>query len=227
MGAIEKIEINERNIAKIAKNMRFLLDEYHVTENEIAQSLNIPVMTIRRLVSGETTDPRVSTLKLIANYFHISVDSLIEDNSLKSMAFMRKATPQFIPILTWDIVTSSKSVNDIDLKKWQEWRPIVTGEQTMLSNDAFALESRPSMQPRFPKGTLFIIDPNEKPTDGDLVFIKMQTDGNISLRELIIDAPQWQLQPVVLGSETLIYDEQQHQIIGIAVLTLLHCKKEK
>ncbi len=179
-------------------------------------------MTIRRLSSGETTDPRVSTLKLIADYFNISVDSLIEDNTSNAIALMRKTTPQFIPVLNWKIATTIKSVKEIDKKTWKEWHPIVLGEQTTLSNDAFALESRPSMQPRFPMGTLFIIDPNEVPSDGDIVLIKMKADGNLSLRELSIDIPRWQLQPIVLGSETLFYDEQQHHLMGIVILTLLH-----
>jgi SOS-response transcriptional repressor LexA len=227
VNTITRIEINERNINKIAKNMRTLLDEHRVTENEVAQSLKIPVMTIRRLVSGETTDPRISTLKLIADHFNISVDSLIENNTSRSMALMSKATPQFIPVLDWKTATTITSVKDIDLKTWKEWHPIVLGEQTPLSNNAFALESRPSMQPRFTVGTLFIIDPNEVSTDGDIVLIKMKTDGNLSLRELIIDVPRWQLQPIVLGSETLFFDEQQHHILGIVILTLLHARKEK
>ena len=227
MNITARIETNERNIDKIAKNMRSLLDEHRVTENEVAQSLNIPVMTIRRLVSGETTDPRISTLKLIADHFNISVDSLIEDNTSKSMALMSKAKPQFVPVLDWKTATTIASINDIDLKTWKEWHPIILGEQTLLSNNAFALESRPSMQPRFPVGTLFIIDPNEVPTDGDIVLIKMKPDGNLSLRELIIDLPKWQLQPIVLGSETLFYNTQQHHMMGIVILTLLHARKEK
>jgi transcriptional regulator with XRE-family HTH domain len=222
-----KIEINEHNIDKLAKNMRSLLDEHRVTENEVAQSLNIPVMTIRRLVSGETTDPRISTLKLIADHFNISVDSLLEDNTSRSMVLMSKTTPQFVPILDWKTATTITSIGNIDLKAWKEWHPIVLAEQTLLSNNAFALESRPSMQPRFPVGTLFIIDPNEVPNDGDIVLIKMKRDGNLSLRELIIDLPRWQLQPIVLGSETLFYDEQQHHMMGIVMLTFLYARKEK
>ena len=225
MNTIVRIEINEQHIDKIAKNMRSLLDEHRITENEVAQSLNIPVMTIRRLVSGETTDPRISTLKLIADFFNISIDSLIEDNTSKSMVLMSKATPQFVPVLDWKTATIIKSIKDIDLKTWKEWHPIVLGEQTPLGNNAFALESRPSMQPRFPVGTLFIIDPNEVPRDGDIVLIKMKTDGNLSLRELIIDVPRWQLQPIVLGSETFFYDEIQHTIVGVVVLTMLYKRK--
>lgn len=220
-------EINESQLKKLTKNLRMLLDERHVTENEVAQSLNIPVMTVRRLVSGETADPRISTLKLIAGYFNVSVDSLIEGNNPRTIALMGKNVPQFVPVLDWKTAINVKSIMDIDLKSWKDWHPVVVGQQCLLSENAFALESRPSMQPRFPIGTLFIIDPNEAPTDGDIVLIKMKGDGELSLRELIVDSPRWQLQPVIVGSDTLFYDDSQHHIAGVVVLTILHTRKNK
>lgn len=226
MSTVAAFEMNESQLKILAKNLRMLLNEYRVTENEIALSLNIPVMTVRRLVSGETSDPRISTLKLMADYFKVSVDSLIEDNSTKSIVSMGKAAPQFIPILNWEIIKNINSSNDINLKEWKEWHPIIFGDQFLLSNNSFAIESRPSMQPRFPVGTLFVIDPNEAPRDSDVALIKMKIDGSASLRELIIDSPRWQLSPVVSGSETLFYDESQHEIMGIVVLTILQTRKE-
>lgn len=218
-------EINESQVKNLAKNLRMLLNEQQVSENEIAQSLHIPVMTVRRLVSGETADPRISTLKLIANYFKISIDSLIEDNTAKSFACMGKTSPQFIPVLDWEIIKNIHSIQDINLKTWKVWHPIVFNDHFLLSHNAFALESRPSMQPRFPIGTLFVIDPNETPRDSDVALIKLSKDGNVSLRELIIDLPRWQLYPVVPGSELLFFDECHHIIMGIVVLTLLQTRK--
>ena len=227
MNTVAKIGSSINSTNKLSKNIQMLLKEHQVTESEVAQSLNIPVMTIRRLASGETIDPRISTLKLIADYFDVSVDLLIEKNTSSSIALMGKATPQFIPVLDWKIATTINSIDDIDLKTWKEWHPIVLGDQSILSNGAFALESRPSMQPRFPAGTLFIIDSNETPNDGEIVLIKMKADGSLSLRELIIDPPRWQLQPIVVGSETLFYNESQHKIIGVIVLTILRTRKER
>ncbi|OAI45990.1 hypothetical protein AYO45_01910 [Gammaproteobacteria bacterium SCGC AG-212-F23] len=224
---ISSLTIDKSELQILAKNLRMLLNAKGVSEYEIAQSLGIPFMTVRRIVSGETGDPRISTLKLIASYFNVSIDSLLEENDSKSPDFLTKRMPQFIPILDWDIVANTKSIEDIDLSEWNDWHPIIPEENLSLSKSAFALASRHSMQPRFPMGTLFIIDPNEAPADGDIVLIKMKSDGELSLRELIIDSPKWQLQPVVSGSEVLYYEENQHQIIGIIILTILHTRKDK
>lgn len=221
------INIDKIQLKKLAKNLCMLIAEHNVTESEVAQSLNIPVMTIRRLTSGETTDPRISTLKLIADYFKVSVDALIKDNNPKTIGLLSNNTPQFVPILDWEVATKANPIKDLDLKTWKEWQPIALGHQTPLSENAFALKSRPSMQPRFPIGTLFIIDPNEIPTDGDIILVRMKADDDLSLRELIIDSPRWQLQPIIVGSETLFYDTTQHSIAGVVVMTMLHARKTR
>lgn len=226
MNNAAEVEIHN-NTDVLARNIRMLLKERNVTENEVAQSLNIPVMTIRRLASGETADPRISTLRLIADYFGISVDVLVENNTFKSPTLLGKAVPHFIPVLDWKKAATINSLKEIDLTAWSDWYPIALSGQYSLSDESFALESRPSMQPRFPTGTLFVIDPTELPTDGDIVLVKMKIDGSLSLRELIIDSPRWQLQPIISGSETLFYNTDQHHIAGIVVLTLLHTRKEK
>ena len=176
------LKIDQSQIQMLSNNLRTLLDTRRVSESEIANALNIPVMTVRRIVSGETTDPRISTLKLIADYFNVSIDFLIGNKEKNSLNFMAKSMPQFIPILDWKTVSNISSLKDIDLNAWKEWHPIILGDKTSLSENAFALESRPSMQPRFPIGTLFIIDPNETPSDGDILLIKI---NNIKIIKLI------------------------------------------
>ena len=221
------LSINDSERQQLSVNLRRLLDERQVTENEIAQFLEIPVMTVRRIVSGETADPRISTLKLIADYFNVSLDSLIGDHYQKSTRVMKKNLPAFVPVLDWKTLTQMASIKELDLTAWKAWQPVIMNDATALSDEAFAIESRPSMQPRFPLGTLFIVDPKETPADGDIALIKMRSNDNLSLRELIIDSPRWQLQPIITGSELLFFDPQQHQIVGIVVLTMLHARKEK
>jgi transcriptional regulator with XRE-family HTH domain len=226
VSTITAYKMDNSQVKTLAKNLRLLLEQHHVTESEIAQSLNIPVMTVRRLVSGETADPRISTLKLMADYFKVSVDTLIEENNSNVFVTIGKTAPKFVPILDWTILKDINSIKDINLKTWKEWHPIIFGDQFLLGNDAFALESRPSMQPRFPIGTLLVIDPNETPRDSDIALIKMKADGNVSLREVIIDSPRWQLSPIISGSDTLFYEEKHYKIMGIVVLTILQTRKE-
>ncbi len=218
------VTMEPAQIQSIAKNLKALIDSCKVPELEIARALNTSVLTIRRIISGETEDPRISTLKAIADYFNVSIDSLLDDNTQRSINAMVKNKPRVIPILSWKEIEASDSITNIDLNNWSEWYPVV-GEQNYISSSTFAIESRPSMQPRFPLGTLFIINPDETPMDSDIILIRMKQEKELSLRELIIDPPKWQLQPIVTGSETLFFDEKKHEILGVVVFTVLHKRK--
>ena len=209
----------------IAENLHSLLKSNALNASQLAQALGIPMMTIRRLLSGETTDPRVSTLKLIADYFGITIDSLIEKGNLVASSF-GKTRPFFIPKLSWEIVGKISSLSEINLSVWKDWQPVSLGEKDKISASAFALESRPSMFPRFPQGTLFIFDSDATPKDGDIVLIKLKKNNELTLRELIIDPPEWQLYPVVTGSNVMLYSESEHKIIGINILTMLFNRKD-
>jgi len=223
---LAELKISKSQIQTLAQHLQALLAERGLSENKIAEDLCIPVMTVRRIVSGETTDPRISTLKLIADYFKVTIDSLI-DGTAKPTQLMNKNKPSFIPILDWATATKMQSVKDIDLTTWSEWHPVILGEPHSLHHNVFGLETRRSMQPRFPNGTLLIIDPQETPTDGDIVLVKLKKEKELSLRELIIDPPKWQLQPVIPGSETLFYEKNQHIIVGVVILTMLFARKDK
>lgn len=222
---VKELKINKSQINALAANLRLLLDARCLSEYEVAQALGMPVMTVRRLVSGETTDPRISTLKAIADYLNIGMNSLMEDNSSIPITLLNKNIPQFFPVLDWQTIATIQSLHDIDLKAWKKWHPVAVTDQ-LLGKSAFALESRPSMQPRFPAGSLFIIDPDEKPSDRDLVLIKIKSDGSLSLRELVIDSPKSQLQPIVSGSELLFYREAEHVLVGVVVFTILNARRE-
>ena len=226
MQKTKELKMGDPDALCIAKNLRLLMKSKNVSESEIARTLNTSVMTIRRVISGETEDPRISTLKLIADYFNVSIDSILENETQNPSALMEKKSPRFIPILNWDILKKIESINKINYSEWDQWYPIIAKGDFKVGDNTFALESRPSMQPRFPHGTLFIITPNESPIDGDLILIRMLYDGELSLRELAIDSPKWQLQPIISGSDMLFYDKKQHDIVGVVVLTLLHNRKQ-
>lgn len=219
-----KLKTIDRSDAQIiAGNIRSLMKALNVSDSHLARTLGVSVMTIRRVVSGETEDPRISTLSLIANYFNISVDSLLE-NSDMPINLMKKQKPFFVPIIDWESLENSYFNQKIDFSNWKNWYPLVNSESLHLDQNAFALVSKISMQPRYPKGTLLIIKPNEIPLDNDIVLVKTLKTKDLSLRELIIDSPKWILHPIIVGSELIFYNKDEYDIIGVVVLTVLHAR---
>lgn len=224
-----KQEMNNRvkaigfsEVATIAKNIRKLMEHNSTTESQLAKSLGVSVMTIRRVISGETEDPRISTVSLIADYFNVGLDSMLENRDMP-INNMQKGKPYFVPIIDWEIL-QKKELEMLNFSNWKKWYPVINNDSLNLDQKSFAIESKASMQPRFPIGTLFIINPNEKAADNDIILIKSKDSGDLSLRELIIDSPKWILQPIVVGSELLYFNTEEHVIMGVIVLTILHSR---
>lgn len=209
----------------LSDNLKHLLKHRGLSITQLAQALDLPMMTIRRLVLGETVDPRMSTLKLVADYFDVSIDVLIGDNDQLSYMSLEKAKSYFAPVLSWDTVGKAKHIEDIDLSEHQEWRSVSFNHQDVFSKRTFALESRPAMYPRFPQGTIFIIDPEATPEDGDIVLVRIRENGELTLRELLIDPPEWRLQSLLADSAKLLFSKEQHEIIGVNLLTMLYGRK--
>lgn len=218
----EQLSLNHTQLCTIAINLAQLMKLRKTNENKVAQELNIPVMTIRRLLSGETTDPRISTLKVIAEYFNVSVDTLISVDPTNDYTFQNQTKPVFVPKYAWDNI---KDINKINLQQWKDWVPVVMENHKHANNRYFALESKPSMTPRFQPGTIFILDPDLLPSDGDLVLVNIFKQNASTLRELFIDPPESQLYPVSQGSQALTYSKEEHKIIAVVFLTLFYNRK--
>ena len=213
------IETSKADADIIAKNIRKLMQAKNISDSHLANELGVSVMTIRRVTSGETEDPRISTLSLIADYFDINVDSILEKSDMP-VNLLHKSKPFFIPIFTWETPLKIYKKIHVDLSSWESWYPILNSESLQLDQNAFALKTKRSMQPRYPDGTLIIINPNISPMDGDTVLIVSKSSENISLRDLTIDAPKWILQPIVENSEIIYFNQDEHVIIGVVVISL-------
>lgn len=153
-----------------------------VSETDLGNRVGLPQATINRLVAGDTKDPRISTLELLANYFKVSLNQLLgkdplSDNHLSQDVFTS------IPVISWhDAVKGNTYIKSLTPDTWDKWISVDTKEE----EHCFALCSKPSMEPRFPRNTLFIVNPDLKAQDGDLVVVYFERPDSdeATLREL-------------------------------------------
>lgn len=200
----------------LAENLQFLLEQHEINGSDLAKSLNIPYNTIHRILKGTTSDPRISTLQQIADYFKVSIDFLLDSNASNE--------GYSVPLLSWEALTQDHFIEQIDRKNWHRNIKIPQMDTINDLSRVFALEGTRSMQPRFPLGTTFIIGLQEEPLDGDLVLIKFKENNTVTLRDLIMDSPYWQLNAIIPGSPPLIFKHQSHTIMGVVLLTLIQTR---
>ncbi len=209
----------------LSKNLVTLLKQNRITESRLAKALNIPYNTIRRLVGGITADPRISTLKLIADYFNVGIDSLTTAENLILHTTSQNGPQRSVPIIGWDHITKKDFLTTADFLAWPHRQPIALTDTQNLSKYAYAIESKKSMRSQFPVGSLFIVDPIASVIDNDLVLVIIKESNAITLRSLVIDPPYWHLQSIIENSPPLIFDANHHEIAGVVVLTILTTRK--
>jgi len=197
-------------------NLRRLIDEKNITEAELARRTHIPQPTLHKILSGKTSDPRASTLKSLADFFGVTIDALLTGNiSTSATATISAAKTQSIAIISWsDCLEASKLLRSLDSTNWAPW---ITTEYS--SAGAFALSSKPSMEPRFPKGSTLIIDPNINSEDGDLIVVHYPNTNEATLRELSIDGPVKQLIPICKNSPPEVFSPEIREL-GVLVKSI-------
>ena len=206
----------------LAHNLQALLKKHDINANQLAHELGIPMMTVWRLSTGETRDPRISTLKLIANYFNVSVDALIASSDQAIVNPLGYEMSHTVPLLDWNTAGQISTIHDLDLSTWETWQSVCMRSGNQIGKDAFAIESKPYMYSIYPKGTFFVIDPNVKPIDGDMILIKIKENNTLTMRKIHIDPPEWYLYQLTSSCDPLKYSSKVHHIIGVVLLTIFY-----
>lgn len=65
----------------MAKNIRFYMDKYQKTRNDMCEALGVKYTTFTDWVKANSY-PRIDKIELMANYFGVSKADLVEDHSL-------------------------------------------------------------------------------------------------------------------------------------------------
>lgn len=187
------------NQPKISDILRQLMAEVGITEASLARKANIPQPTLHRILSGSTRAPRADSLSRLANFFSISISQLVGDAALpkdRIPGTHNSAVHTWItlPIIDWDQACQWPSFkNTLLADKWENW---VTSDAN-VSENSFALRVKgEAMAPRFPDGTLLIIDPELKPDDQDYVIIRTGNQKTASFKQLLLDGGDQYLKPL-------------------------------
>lgn len=197
--------------------LKELMATHRINATELARRINLPQPTIHRLLRGKTDDPKLSTLKLIANYFSITLDQLLGNtileigNSPKNPLHRSLA----IPIISWtDAINAESFIANLAVTNWEEWLLV----DVKASRSSFGLKSKRSMEPCFPTGSSLIIDPKDTPQDGDLVIVSYKGITEATIREIVLDGPKQQLHSINNGS---IVDDltSDFNILGVVIQT--------
>lgn len=190
MNAAKELKHSLTQDTTLVANLKQLMHEHKINEADLSRSTGIPQPTLHKILSRKTADPRISTLKVLAQHFNISLDHLCTELLLPGATPTKHGNP--VPIISWETCLTPESINHLTPANWDQWL-VVENDQ---DDTAYALMTRACMVPRFPKDTLLIINPAVKPIDGDLIVVHYPDTTTATLRELMLDGPTKLLIPL-------------------------------
>lgn len=198
----------------LANNLRYLMQSNEISECNLSRKTDIPQPTIHKILSGKTINPRASTLKSLADFFEISIDELISSAPIIKLQDTT-ISAQSVPLISWsDCISARTSIKE--LTSVTNVTYVITD---FISGSTYALISKPSMEPRFQKGTILIINPEATPKDGDFVIAHYPNTYEATLRELSSDGPLKLLLPVCINGIPNKLDEDI-KILGVVVKSI-------
>ena len=217
--------IEVKPMKKLSSNLKGLMAEIHISESELARRTSIGQPVIHRIASGETDNPKVATLSPIANFFAISISQLIGDEPLPEHRLPGTFNPGVsgwmqIPLLTWE-----QAVEWPDLKDHSKPTQSISTDMT-LSAHAYALVVRDTtMEPRFPEGTILVIDPSLEPRDRDYGIVYVEGNKLPTFKQILIDGDATYLKPLNPDFKTVLLDKK-HKFLGVMVQARMDFKRE-
>ncbi|CAM4391588.1 MAG: putative HTH-type transcriptional regulator [Legionellaceae bacterium] len=201
------------NTLDLSKIFNFLVKRNNLSLTELAEKIHVPRTTLSHIATGNTVDPRVSTVKAIADYFSISIDQLLGTQPLYLDEQQNTIASKYeaIPILTLDKVNKWESYTKLNMSTDQEWLM----KDPSIKKGKFAVRNTGnSMWPAFQENALLIIDPIKTPKDKDYVIFN--TGEDIKIRQLIVDG-----KTAILIAANQIFEPIRfpdlNNIVGVAI----------
>lgn len=204
----------------LAANLRLLMNKSKLTESELSRRTGVPQPMINRILNGQNTNPKIETLMPISEYFMITLSQLIGEAPLKQVRQnpVHKGLSK-VPLISWqDILT----VYDIPNEK----RPKQLKKQTVMtdmpiSDYAYAVKViDESMEPKFQKETILIIDPDCTPQHRSYVIIHLLKTKKTFFRQILIEENnKYYFKPLnpVFTAEKTNFSEKEVKILGTLI----------
>lgn len=206
--------------------LRVLMNEVKITVTELARQTGVGQPVIHRMASGETDNPKVGSLSPIAKFFNVNISQLIGDEPLPTARIAGSHNPYYrswyqVPMLSWE-QAAAKLGQSIP----SEVQCNISVESP-VSPQAFAIRMEDTtMAPRYPLGTLLLIEPALAVQDKDFVAILIDGEPKIQFKQLLMDGQDIYLKPFNTDFETKRVN-QPYEIKGVMIQSLTEYHQER
>lgn len=197
-------EIGSKELACLAHNLNNLMRDKSVDTKQLSALTGVSISLLNALKRGNG-NPTLGTLIALANFFDVSIDSLILSDVRK------RGTVAIIPI--YEIQVAHETNQHVVKKSIY----LKIEEEKSSSHYAIQLDNS-SLMPFFDKGSIFLISKDDKYSDGDMVLVRINNEYNV-FRKVFVKNKGLLFQYISLDAELHSYDD--YHIIG-PVIKVIH-----
>lgn len=193
-----------------------LMIEANIDESKLAKACNISLASLSRIKNNPESNPTISTLRPVAEFFNISIDQLLGYSPIekKKSNIKKIAVIQNNDVFSW--VNNKTTKNPIH--KWLVY-------EFTASDSTFAINHKLSTNNNVFTNCLLIIDPKKSLAHEDVAFIYNKKIGDYFLRKISIDdQDKIFLSPIEPGFSDYIAIDTcsiNIQVIGVVIETRL------
>ncbi|HHX7430318.1 helix-turn-helix domain-containing protein [Legionella pneumophila] len=198
--------LNESNQLLLAQTLNELIGrDKKLTPAALARSLGIPTNKITRILNGDVTDPKASTLVQIANYFDIRIEQLL---GIEPMTRQGVLEPQETtrPLPVYEFTHPTQMTNE-----WYRW------SSNEIEGDYFALAIDTDLyEPTFPQNSLLIVNPDLMPDDRSYIVVKRNdSPEHCSIKKYVTEGNQSYLYPINPKLPVELFDRNLYTVAGV------------
>lgn len=202
----------------IKTNIEYLMAERGLNPYSLANAapgVNQP--TLFRILSGESKDPRTSTLQPIADFFWVSVEDLrhkdlrtgigyrkqdrsgqasVAEDGKKIASYLKNtelgpAAKGMVPVISWVAAGSWSEATDLlHPGDAESWAPCIASHGARTYALRVRGDSMTSAHGKsYPDGCLIFVDPDQRdPANGQGVIAKVNGDNAVTFKVIAMDA---------------------------------------
>ncbi|MBA2651386.1 MAG: helix-turn-helix domain-containing protein [Tatlockia sp.] len=207
-------------LKNLSDNLNTLMARARINSSELARLTGLPATTIKRIRNNEQSNPTVSTLLPIAEYFSMTISELLACEG----EFISNINPKVyglksIPLLSW---RECVQFSALDYIKINQRTPI----EKNVSDRSFSLRVEESDLAFFPENALILVEPEMTPESSDFVIVAKTEHGRACIKKYIIEADQIYLKSLVKGID-IVPLTSEYKILGVIVQYRVELKQDK
>lgn len=206
-------------MSELCNTLKAMMELVDITVTELARQTGVGQPVIHRMASGETDNPKVGSLSPIAKFFNINISQLIGDEPLPEGMLNGNHNPYYrhwskIPLLSWQQATVwPEQFTPTEIQSY------ISTEANITTN-AFAVNVEDNtMHPRYPQGTVLIMEPTLQAQDKDFALVHVDGEDKAQFKQVLFDGTDLYLKPLNADFEVKKV-ENNYKILGVMVQSL-------